>query len=775
MARSAAVRLDICVFADIRKGDVAAPLHAAALEAFVAAGYSVGVLPVAPSTIEADAYSVDPRYHRLFQEDRITRLAPGAIVECALALSFDVRLFAEPWDQVCRIKADHRIVTLERPAALASLTAQERECVAENAREALGGPVVWAPNSRLSRDALSALVPHWPATERDWNPVIPDCPPGSRDVIERARPVVGMARIARSRPGTWPVSVREGARAFRVSKVMWRLRAAPNAERPVWPQSAPMEVWPDDQIDLADFLASIDILANADLAADDPCPAEAMMALGNRVVPFLEPEYRAVFAGSAIYGRPSELAQRALEFHENPDLAADLRNSGKDLVSKVYSPRPAVERVQHLIGAPRPNPYTPAVHAMPGGRALFFSTNGVGLGHLTRQLAVSRRMPARLTPVFVSHSQAVDVVGDYGYVAEYLPYHAAYGERKEHWNAALAEALTTAIEFYDPRVVVFDGNVPFAGLMKALDSCPGVARVWIRRALWGPDRDLDALERGSAFDLILEPGEHAWARDDGPTVARREQALQVPPVRLLDEDELLEREAACDEIGLDPDQTNVLVALGSGNNIDTSRMTARALAHLHGRHGVGATVAQWRIADTQADLPAGVTRLTDYPFGKFLRAFDFAIAAAGYNTFAEHIAEGLPTVWVPNEHAQQDRQILRARYAEARGLGCLVRHSADFGLNEALDRMLHSETRAQMRNAHLQIEDDLVRNGANTAAEAITVLSETVIVRERPASLAQQVGEHLSTVTGDAGNDSDQVATKNGPEGPLNNGGRSQG
>ncbi|MCR9061755.1 MAG: hypothetical protein NXI02_30810, partial [Rhodobacteraceae bacterium] len=133
------------------------------------------------------------------------------------------------------------------------------------------------------------------------------------------------------------------------------------------------------------------------------------------------------------------------------------------------------------------------------------------------------------------------------------------------------------------------------------------------------------------------------------------------------------------------------------------------------------------------------------------------------------------TVWVPNEHAQQDRQILRARYAEARGLGCLVRHSADFGLNEALDRMLHSETRAQMRNAHLQIEDDLVRNGANTAAEAITVLSETVIVRERPASLAQQVGEHLSTVTGDAGNDSDQVATKNGPEGPLNNGGRSQG
>lgn len=764
MARSKAVRLDICVLSDIRKADVAAPSHAAALEAFHAAGYSVGVLPAAPSIIEGDAYSVDPSYVRLFEEGRAKRLAPGVIVDCALALAFDARLFAQPWNMVCRIDAEHRVVTLERPAAFTAASVEERDRLGENARDVLGGQVVWAPTTRICRDALSAVVPHWPVSAKDWSPVVPDGETSSRDAIERARPVVGMARIARSRPGTWPVSVRKNARALGVANVMWRLRAAPDAERPAWPQAAPVEVWPDDGIGLTEFLTRIDILANSDLAAEDPCPVEALIALQAGVVPFLEPEYRAVFAGAAIYGRPSELAQRALEFHANPGLAADLRDSGRDLISEVYSARSAVERVRNLIGNPRANPYAPAVHTAPGNRALFFSTNGVGLGHLTRQLAIARRLPKRMTPVFLSHSQAVDVVAGYGYVGEYLPYHAAYGERKEHWNAALTEALTAAIEFYKPGVVVFDGNVPFVGLMKALDDCPGLARVWIRRAFWGPNRDLEALERGAAFDLIIEPGEHAWARDDGPTVAYRNQVLEVPPVTLLEGQELLERDAACAEIGLGPAHVNVLVALGSGNNIDTSQMTARTLAHLHGRHGIGTAVAQWRISDEEAKLPPGVARLASYPFGKYLRAFDFAVAAAGYNTFAEHLAEALPTIWVPNEHAQQDRQILRARFAEARGLGSLVRHSADFNLKAALDRMLEEGTRTQLRNAHRLVNTDNTENGASIAAEAIASLCETAIVREPPIDLPEQIGEEVSELPEDARTDAEKNTTKNGPD-----------
>lgn len=729
MTRSSALRLDVFVLADIRVGDVAAPCHAAMLEGLADAGYRVGVLPVAPAEIKSDPYAIDASYCRLFEDGRLRRLAPGVRVECGLALGLDARLFAAPFGNVCSVKSDHRVVTLERPADLTSMTPTRLACIAENASEMLGGPVLWAPTTRIGRDALSYCVPHWPTTNADWLPTVPSSHTAHTERTERARPTVGLGHHARARSGPWIVSVAAGARAFRSTNVLWRLFASPGAERPAWPQSAPIEVWPDDQIGFSEFLGKIDILANGDHASQDPCPVEVLCALRSGVVPYLEPEYRAVFAGTAIYGRSSEIAQRALEFHENASLAADLRASGKEFIEKLFSAQSAVSRVRDLIGEPRDNSYAPAVHAAPGSRVLFYSTNGIGLGHLTRQLAVAQRLPSRLTPVFLSHSKAVDIVHHYGYSGEHLPYHSAYGERKEHWDVALSDALTAALDFYNPSALVFDGNVPFLGLMRAMETRPDIARVWIRRAFWGANRDLDALDRGAAFDLIVEPGELAWARDDGPTVEHRHQALLVPPVRLLDGNQILDRKNACAELGLDPAHANVLVALGSGNNTDTGRMTARTLAHLHGRSGVGTTVAEWRIAGDKADLPVGVTRLAEYPFGKFLSAFDFAVAAAGYNTFTEHMAEGLPTVWVPNEHAQQDRQILRARFAEANGLGCIVRHRADFGLKQALDRMLDPGTRDNMRAAHAGLGQHLAENGAVRAGEAIASLCETAVVR----------------------------------------------
>jgi len=727
------------VLADIRVGDVAAPCHAAMLEGLADAGYRVGVLPIAPAEIKSDPYTIDATYCRLFEEGRLRRLAPGVHVECGLALGLDARLFAVPFGNVCSVKADHRVVTLERPADFASMTPTQLDCLAENAGEVFGGSVLWAPTTRIGRDALSYCVPHWPTAKADWLPTVPSARIAHRQGTERARPTIGLGHHARARSGPWLVSMAADARAFRSANVLWRLLAAPDAERPAWPQAAPIEAWPDDQIGFFEFLGKIDILANGDHASEDPCPVEVLCALRSGVVPFLEPEYRAVFAGTAIYGRSSELAQRALEFHENPSLAADLQASGKELVEKMFSAQAAVSRVRDLIGKPRDNPYAPAVHAAPGGRVLFYSTNGIGLGHLTRQLAIARRLPSHLTPVFLSHSKAVDIVHRYGYSGEHLPYHSAYGERKEHWDVALSDALTAALDFYDPSALVFDGNVPFLGLMRAMDTRPDIARIWIRRAFWGANRDLDALERGSAFDLVVEPGELAWARDDGPTVEHRHKALLVPPVRLLDGDQMLDRRAACAELGLDPEHVNVLVALGSGNNTDTGRMTARILAHLHGRTGVGTTVAEWRIAGEKTDLPAGVSRLTAYPFGKFLSAFDFAVAAAGYNTFTEHMAEGLPTVWVPNEHAQQDRQILRARFAEANGLGCLVRHRADFGLKQALDRMLEAEARAAKRAAHVGIGKHLADNGAVEAGEAIASLCGSIVSRNAADWQVQEV------------------------------------
>ena len=60
-----------------------------------------------------------------------------------------------------------------------------------------------------------------------------------------------------------------------------------------------------------------------------------------------------------------------------------------------------------------------------------------------------------------------------------------------------------------------------------------------------------------------------------------------------------------------------------------------------------------------------------FPNARHFRAFDFAISAAGYNSFHELLHHGVPTIFVPNDNQQVDDQRARAAWAESRGAGDL--------------------------------------------------------------------------------------------------------
>jgi UDP:flavonoid glycosyltransferase YjiC (YdhE family) len=720
---AALVRLDLCVLADPRLGDAAGDCHAAGLAALARLGYRIGVLAVASDAIGADTGALSPAWAALLDGGQVTRLAPTARVAARVALALDSRLFAHDLRKAFSLTADLAMVTVDRPLHLSGLTARAMDQIAVRARAVFGGPVTWAPGTVLARDALAHLAPHWPLSVTDWPLAVPDVARAPLQHVQRSRPVAGVARLARVRgaldevPQAWLDDPR----------IAWRLRLGPGAPRPPWPQRAPVELWPDTSLDMADFLARIDALVLQDDPAEDPCPPEVLLALAAGVVPVLDPEYRPVFGAAALYALPHEVPDRLIALHEDPALRAETRAAGKRLLQRLHQPQDFAQRLAGLIGPPRADAFAPAILTRPPRRVLFYSSNGIGMGHLTRQLAIARRLPPGISPVFVSHSQAVDVVRGFGFPGEHLPYHATYGQNRAHWNAALDERLDAAMAFWRPSALVYDGNIPFPGLLVALDQRPEVGRVWVRRGLWGPDRDLDMLEASPAFDLILEPGEPADAFDTGPTAKRPGETLVVPPIRLLDQAEGLSRAEACASLGLNAEAVNVLVSPGSGNNAPTGALTDAVLAALAGRPGIGVVLAEWRIATKTQTLPPGVVRQYDYPFSRHLAAFDFAIAAAGYNTFAEHLAAGLPTIWLPNEAPEQDQQILRARFASETGLGLTLRLTEGFSLRAALEDMLAPASRAAFAEAGRRYAlSHMAENGAVAAAAALAAICDMV-------------------------------------------------
>jgi UDP:flavonoid glycosyltransferase YjiC (YdhE family) len=357
---------------------------------------------------------------------------------------------------------------------------------------------------------------------------------------------------------------------------------------------------------------------------------------------------------------------------------------------------------------------------------MLVTSNGVGLGHLTRMLALARRLPQEVEPVVVTMSQAVGLVRDAGLPAEHLPYHEYARVDIERWNEFLRQELGEMLRFYDPAVVVFDGNMPYGGLLAALAGRPAGWAAWMRRAMWRPGAKAEALKRERAFDVVLEPGELAASVDRGPTTRSRALTRPLAPVRLCGPGEALPRAEARAALGLPADGPCVLVQLGSGNNFDYARARRRVVEVAAGLPGVSLLAVESPIADREPPPGGepGVRTARLYPLGPHLAAFDAAVSAAGYNAFHELLLSGVPTLFVPNEHPIMDDQGARARWAERCGLALCAPAAEPYALGRKLRALLlEPARRAELRAAMARLDRT---NGAVEAAAAVAEMAYTL-------------------------------------------------
>ena len=347
------------------------------------------------------------------------------------------------------------------------------------------------------------------------------------------------------------------------------------------------------------------------------------------------------------------------------------------------------------------------------GRILFVSSNGTGLGHLTRSMAIARRLE-RLDPMFLTLSGAAPVVRGQGFPVEYVASYATPGAGSDwRWSRRLRGRLRAAFAEASPEVVVFDGAHPYQGLIDALPTAAGARRVWCRRPMWKPGSNRGALAREGFFDEVLEPGELAAAEDRGPTVERRDRAHLVDPIVFCDKTDLLPRAEAARDLGLDPEATCVLVNLGQGGEVRDR--AERCVAHLARRPGIQVAVLSSAIA-AGLDLPDGVVHLrSTYPISRYYAAIDAAVAAAGYNAYHELIHLGVPSLFVPMRR-QTDDQPARARFAERTGVGLSLEGD---GVEAKLDELLDPASLADMRERLAKGP----ANGAGPAARWLEVLA----------------------------------------------------
>jgi UDP-N-acetylglucosamine:LPS N-acetylglucosamine transferase len=295
---------------------------------------------------------------------------------------------------------------------------------------------------------------------------------------------------------------------------------------------------------------------------------------------------------------------------------------------------------------------------------MFVASNGVGVGHVSRLLAIARRLDSRLPLLFATQAQAVPAIEGLGYLAEYMPSSGYVGGDFALWDQWFRHDLETLVDAYDPALVVYDGNGPSHGLIRAVATRRDCRLAWIRRGMWGPLTS-PFIDNSRWFDLIIEPGELDGQSDDGITARRRDEAVLVPPIRLLDEVELFTRAEAARRLGLDPGRPSVLIQLGAGYNRDVVSLVDNLITQLQQVARLQICVAEWINGTQPLNYWKDVSYLRGYPLSQYFKAFDFSISAAGYNTFHEIVNFDLPTIFIPNRHPSMDDQAGRSTYAQS--------------------------------------------------------------------------------------------------------------
>jgi len=188
----------------------------------------------------------------------------------------------------------------------------------------------------------------------------------------------------------------------------------------------------------------------------------------------------------------------------------------------------------------------------------------------------------------------------------------------------------------------------------------------------------------------------------------------VDPIVMTEPHEVAARQEACAALGLDPDDTHVLISLGGGSISEPDSIAYEAFGLLREFGGQLTPVQVVSPLAEAGECPPGLIRVSAYPVMRYARAFDAMITAAGYNSVQEAVSMRLPSILVPNVKTITDDQSRRAHLLAEQALCWVGGNASD--LREAVRSLADEDQRHLMRE---RLEAVRQSTGASDAAAVI--------------------------------------------------------
>jgi UDP:flavonoid glycosyltransferase YjiC (YdhE family) len=347
---------------------------------------------------------------------------------------------------------------------------------------------------------------------------------------------------------------------------------------------------------------------------------------------------------------------------------------------------------------------------------VMFPTNGVGFGHFTRLLSIAKRIN-KIDPeveiIFFTTMPTLHILKEQGdFTAYHIPGRSGFKEEinAKMWNRITEEFLSNVFEIHRPNMFIFDGVFPYRGMLNAIRPRK-MEKIWVRRSMFKKSSSKIPLESLNYFNTIIRPSDSInLGKDDeyDPDI------LTCDPIRLLDLENLEDKDEVLSKLGIPDGALVVYVQLGAGNINNISSEIGMTIKALSDNENIYIVLGESMLGKRMKINHERMRIIRDYPNSRFFNAFDFAIMAAGYNSFHEAISFSLPTIFYPNMNTGKDDQYARAKIAEDAGAMVVIKQRRPNTIAAAIERLCDSNVRERMRKNSEKLQRE---NGAQQLAE----------------------------------------------------------
>ncbi len=351
-------------------------------------------------------------------------------------------------------------------------------------------------------------------------------------------------------------------------------------------------------------------------------------------------------------------------------------------------------------------------------RVMFVSSNGAGLGHLTRLSAIDKHLGVET--MFYTMSSAYRMIGKKSTDIVYFPSHGDLGMAGEKWNPLMEAHFSAIVSAFAPDLIVFDGTYVYRGVIRTSRRL-SIPLTWVQRGCWKPEVDRKSKQRHAANKFahaVIIPGDYGCSEQ--VDVGGELEPYYVAPVTLVRAEECYSREQARELLGLPKSGKLFLIQLGAGNINDVTNLRESAIMAVN-KLGSDWLPVVVRNPLSRDAMDSDALSVQAYPLSLYYNAFDAGAFAAGYNTVQEAVEMQLPSVFVPNEFTKTDDQVARTEALNKSGLAFRALDAAE--LEQSISQLADDDLRARLR---MQLSSKRQGNGAEEASKVLRDILDNI-------------------------------------------------